>query len=286
MTLAQHLHAAAVCLAQAGVASSTLEAELLLRHCLQLSRSALFLQAQRTLQPEEEAQFQELVARRCRREPLQYLVGSCEFWSLDFHVSPAALIPRPESEFLVTHALNTLAGADQIPHNILDLCTGSGVLAVVLAQEFPQAHIQALDLSWEALQLARHNIEYHGLTERIHLICADLLTCFAPSPLFDLIVTNPPYIKAVDIPTLEPEVRDWEPHLALSGGPTGMDCITQIFESGAAYLQEGGWIFMEIGADLEQEVLHSIHAVDCYDQIQVLADWAGLPRVAQARKVR
>ncbi len=286
MTLAQHLHAAAVCLAQAGVASSTLEAELLLRHCLQLSRSALFLQAQRMLQPEEEAQFQELVARRCRRKPLQYLVGSCEFWSLDFHVSPAALIPRPESEFLVTHALNTLAGADQIPHNILDLCTGSGVLAVVLAQEFPQAHIQALDLSWEALQLARHNIEYHGLTERIHLICADLLTCFAPSPLFDLIVTNPPYIKAVDIPTLEPEVRDWEPHLALSGGPTGMDCITQIFESGAAYLQKGGWIFMEIGADLEQEVLHSIHAVDCYDQIQVLADWASLPRVAQARKVR
>ena len=286
MQVQQLLKTAAADLAAAGVTESELEAALLLQGCLDVSRTQLFLLCDQHVDLDQQRQFQEFVARRCRREPLQYILGSCEFWSLDFTVNPAVLIPRPETEFLLEHVLATLArDRDNARHNFLDLCTGSGVIAVVLATEFEQAALTAADYSPEALAVARKNIRRHGLAERINLLCADLLTAFRSGPLFDVIVSNPPYVLAGDLPGLEPEVRDWEPELALSGGQTGLDVIDRICRSAVGYLRPGGWLFMEIGADIKEPVEAAFSASGRYEQVQVVRDWSAKPRVLQARFV-
>ncbi|MCI5131756.1 MAG: peptide chain release factor N(5)-glutamine methyltransferase [Candidatus Electrothrix sp. EH2] len=283
----QLLAAATASLAEAGIEDSPLEAELLLRHCLGVSRSRLFLLRDQPVAPETEQRFRELLGRRCLREPLQYILGSCEFWSLEFSVSPAVLIPRPETEFLLEHCLSTLQQHENNsgqPQCILDLCTGSGVIAVVLAKEFPLSKIIAGDFSQQALAAARKNISRHNLEKQIHLLCADLLTAFPCTPLFDLIVSNPPYIKAGDITELAPEVRDWEPHSALSGGKSGLDSIARICRDALPLLQSGGWLFMEIGADIGPEAEQVFFKSGGYENIKVVPDWAGRPRVVQARR--
>ncbi len=286
MQVQQLLKTAAAALAEAGIEDSKLEAELLLRDCLGVSRSSLFLQHDQQVKPNLEQRFQDVLTRRCRREPLQYILGSCEFWSLDFHVAPAVLIPRPETEFLLEHVFSTLGfERDSSALTFLDLCTGSGVVGVVLAMEFAHASVTAVDFSPDALAVARKNILRHGLEERINLICADLLTGFRSSQVFDVIVTNPPYVKVCDLSGLEPEVRDWEPELALSGGETGMDVINRICEEAFHHLKPGGWLFMEIGADIGEQVEHVFAASNRYEQVSVVQDWAGRPRVLQAKLV-
>ena len=248
MRVQQLLKTGTDALAGAGVMESSLEAELLLRGCLKVSRSRLFLLHDQQVDPGCEQRFQEFLLRRCRREPLQYILGSIEFWSLEFNVSPAVLIPRPETEFLLEHVLATLGHEEAGPEPFfLDLCTGSGVIAVVLALEFTGAAVMAVDCSADALVQARQNIVLHDLTERINLLCADLLSSFQSGRIFDVIVTNPPYVLAGDLASLEPEVRDWEPELALSGGEKGMDVIDRICHAAVAHLKVGGWLFMEIG---------------------------------------
>ncbi|MBW1750004.1 MAG: peptide chain release factor N(5)-glutamine methyltransferase [Deltaproteobacteria bacterium] len=283
MQVQQLLKTAAATLAEAGVEDSRLEAELLLRDCLGVPRSHLFLLHDQQVKPKLEQRFQEYITRRYRREPLQYILGSCEFWSLDFHVDPAVLIPRPETEFLLEHVFFTLGFKRDLPGlKILDLCTGSGVVGVVLAMEFDHAAVTAVDYSPDALAVARENIVYHGLEERINLVCADLLIGFKSDQVFDVIVTNPPYVKACDLSGLEPEVRDWEPELALSGGETGMDVINRICDDACCYLKPGGWLFMEIGADIGAQVKHVFAASERYEQVKIVNDWAGRPRVLQA----
>lgn len=280
MNIPQLLKDAAAALAQAGVEDSSLEAELLLRHCLSLSRSGLFLRQNETVLPEQAAQLSALLHRRCLREPLQHILGSSEFWGMDFLVSPAVLIPRPETEFLVEHVLSIL----QSPRRVLDLCTGSGAIAAVLAKELPAAQVIASDCSLAALAMAQANLRRHGLEDRVSLLGADLLTAFRPAPLFDLIISNPPYIKSGDIAALQPEVRDWEPHLALSGGPSGMDAINILCAEAAQILRPDGWLFMEIGADISAETEQALAAAGQYEEIRIISDWAGRPRVAQARR--
>ncbi len=287
MRVQQLLNITVSSLKEAHIEDSWLEAELLLRHCLEVSRSELFLLHDHPVSSERQLQFRELLRRRCLREPLQYIFGSCEFWSLEFHVTPAVLIPRPETEFLLEHTFSTIAQDGNIkPRSVLDLCTGSGVIAVVLAKELAQAVVTAVDCSSEALAVARKNISRHGLTERIQLLCADLLTGFHPAPLFDLIVTNPPYIKADDLLTLEPEVRDWEPELALSGGDSGLDSIERIRRNAACCLRPGGWLFMEIGADIGEAVELAFFEDNHYERVKVVRDWAGRQRVLQARRTK
>lgn len=286
MQVHQLLKTAAVSLAEAGVEESRLEAELLLQGCLGVSRSRLFLLHDQQVESEQEQRFQEFLSRRCLREPLQYILGSCEFWSLEFYVTPAVLIPRPETEFLLEHVFSTLArDRGRSARNFLDLCTGSGVIAVVVAREFEQATVTAVDYSLDALAVARKNIDRYGLAERIDLVCADLLTPFRDEGVFDVIVSNPPYVIAGDLPGLEPEVRDWEPELALSGGETGMDVIDRICRGAVHHLKPGGWLFMEIGADIGEPVAHVFTASSRYEQVKVVQDWAGRPRVLQAKVV-
>lgn len=286
MRVQQLLKNAADVLSGAGFDECRLEAELLLQGCLNVSRSRLFLLYDQQVDPEQEQLFNEFVFRRCRREPLQYILGCCEFWSLDFYVTPAVLIPRPETEFLLEHMFSTLVLERDIPGlKVLDLCTGSGVIAVVLAREYNHAAVTAADYSPDALTLAQKNIARHGLAERINLICADLFTSFRIDQVFDVIVTNPPYVIAGDLPGLEPEVRDWEPELALSGGKSGMDIIEKICRDAVHHLKPGGWLFMEIGADLEEPVEYTFTSSGRYEQVRIVQDWAGRPRVLQAKFV-
>ncbi len=284
MQVQQLLKIGAAALAKAGVDESELTAELLLRGCLGVSRSRLFLLHDQQVTRIREQRFYAFVNRRCEREPLQYILGSCEFWSLDFYVSPAVLIPRPETEFLLEHVITTLElDKEAAQPLVLDLCTGSGVIAVVLAREFPHACVIAADCSAAALEQAGKNVVCHGLTDRISLICADLLSPFAEEQVFDLIVSNPPYVLAGDLAGLAPEVREWEPELALSGGEKGMDVIVRICRQAADHLKVGGWLFMEIGADIEGPVLAVFSQSDRYEQVRVVRDWAGRPRVLQAK---
>ena len=284
MRVQQLLKSAAVTLADSGVESSTLEAELLLRDCLGKTRSGLYLSLDQQIDETIEKKYRDFLDRRCLREPLQYILGSCEFWSLDFSVTPDVLIPRPETEFLLEQVLSVTGREEGFsPQKILDLCTGSGIIAVVLAREFCTASILAVDCSPKALAVAGKNINFHRVDQRINLLCSDLLSGLTRNSMFDIIVCNPPYVKLYDISGLEPEVRDWEPKLALSGGVSGMDIIGKICTQASSHLHRGGWLFVEIGADLEETVLGVFRSSGRYEQVRVVKDWAGNPRVLQAK---
>ncbi len=285
MRVQQLLDNASNLLADAGVEDSQLEAELLLRDCLHVTRSRLFLMADQIVTHDKQQQFQEFLQRRCQREPLQYILGSCEFWSLDFFVTPAVLIPRPETEFVLEHVFSILAAENWKPKKVLDLCAGSGVISVVLAQELEDVVVTAVDCFLDTLAVAQKNIRLHGFEDRIFPVCADLLSGLRPKPVFDVIVSNPPYVKAGDLAGLEPEVRDWEPKAALSGGATGMDIIERICRDTVQCLKPGGWLFMEIGADIGDPVEQIFMASGYYEQVKIEPDWAGKPRVLQAKLV-
>lgn len=267
-------------LGAAGIEDAPLEARLLFEHCSGMGRTAQLLHGSDAVDATTHQVFLSLVARRAQRQPLQYLIGSQPFWSFDLHVSPAVLIPRPETEFLLEQVLDTCIG--QRIHLALDLCTGSGAIALVLAKELG-CRVVASDLSEAALQVARHNIRHQGFTEHITPVASDLFSGLQPP--FDLIVSNPPYIVEAEIDTLQPEVARAEPRLALSGGGDGLDSIRRIIAVAPAYLRPGGWLFMEIGADQQQTVGALLHeAGHSFDQSDILLDYAGRPRVARARR--
>ncbi len=222
--------------------------------------------------------------RRCLREPLQYIFGSLEFWSREFAVSPDVLVPRPETEFLLEHALAMVRQGSGPPRLALDLCTGSGIIAVILALEL-SCPVLAVDCSPAALAVARRNVLRHRVGDRVMLFCADLFSALPTRPCLDLVLSNPPYVAERELETLEPEVRQWEPRIALAGGPDGLDVIRRIAAGCAACLRPGGWLFMEIGYDQGQAVsdLFSSPGLGFVD-VAVLPDLGGRPRVLQARK--
>lgn len=261
-----------------GIEDANLEAQLLFEHCTGMGRTAQLLHGADEIDATTQQTFLAMIARRAQRQPLQYLTGSQSFWSFDLHVSPAVLIPRPETEFLLEQVLDTCIG--QRVDLALDLCTGSGAIALVLAKELG-CRVVASDLSELALQVAQRNVQQQGLEERIALVRSDLFSGMQPP--FDLIVTNPPYIAEGEIDTLQPEVALAEPRLALSGGADGLDCIRRIIDGTPTYLRPGGWLFMEIGADQQQAVSALLHgAADSFVRIDILKDYAGRPRVARA----
>ena len=235
-TIGALIEEATVCLKTAGVESARWDAERLLAHQLEESRLALYAYPERRINSETEAVFARTVRRRSAREPLQYLVGYQEFWGILFKVGRDVLIPRPESELLVEAVLE-LKKDGRLPEklNIVDIGTGSGCLAVSLAKEFPKSRVYATDLSEKALLAAKENADKNGVGDRIRFLPGDL---FAPLRLhglagrFDLIVSNPPYIPKVAMANLQPEVRDYEPPLALDGGPDGLRFHDLLLSSG------------------------------------------------------
>ena len=280
MNIDDLLATGALQLARAGIEDADLDARLLFQHLTAMTRSQLVLHCKQSVDDRTIKQYRQLVLQRSQRIPLQYLTGSQEFWSLDFLVSPAVLIPRPETEFLLERVLAACPPGCGISY-ALDLCTGSGVIAVVLAKELG-CPVIAVDLSEAALAVAAINLSRHQVTHQVALVCGDLFAALNHVQKFDLIVSNPPYIADEQIGQLEPEVRVAEPYLALSGGPTGLGMIERIAARAAGYLHPGGWIFLEIGAD-QKNAVEALFKAQQYDEVRVINDWAGRPRVLQAR---
>jgi release factor glutamine methyltransferase len=280
------LQEAAAALEGAGIESARSEAELLLGYCLEKTRTALYLAGNQCLSGSECQRFSELIKRRLQREPVAYITGEREFFSLNFLVTPAVLIPRPETEFLIESAL-ARRNRDLPPGAILDLCCGSGVIAIVLARELGRS-VVALDISAEALAIARQNAIRHKVAQRVALVQGDLSCCFSGASPFSLVVSNPPYVCREDIEQhLEPEVSGYEPHLALDGGTTGLDQIERICSLLPALLRPGGDCFIEIGC-AQGAALRSLLADSVRQQIfapvTILQDYSGRDRVAHIRR--
>jgi len=249
------LHSACLRLGKAGIEDPEIDAALLLGHCLEKSRTALYLMGEESISKEIKKQFLILLQRREQREPLAYILGVQEFWSLDFLVSPDVLIPRPETELLIETAIKVWRESPQPSGRILDLCCGSGVIAIVLAKELGRK-VLAIDLSMKAIVTARENAKRHGVSHLVDFLQSDLLSALAPVPCFSLVVSNPPYVSQQDIEGgLQPEVGRYEPHLALNGGDKGLEIIKRIDEELRQRMLPGADLFMEIGADQGVDIL-------------------------------
>jgi release factor glutamine methyltransferase len=256
------------------------DAELLLLRITGHDRTFLLTHPEHALTDEQLAQYDTFIARRKAHEPIQYILGEQEFYGLTFAVTPAVLIPRPETEHLV-EALLARVPHDR-PLSIADIGTGSGAIAVALAHILPQTRIAALDISESALAVARRNAETHHVADRIRFLCSDLLTAVAGES-FDAIVSNPPYVAEADRATLEPQVRDYEPASALFAGPTGLDIYQRLIPQVRAALKPGGWLLMEIGQGQREALTHLLSA---WSDVTFIDDLQGIPRVACARQLR
>jgi len=267
--------------------SARSDAELLLLHSLRISRATLLAHPGREVSAREQAAFQALIDRRMRCEPVQYITGRQEFYGLLLEVTPAVLIPRPETEHLVEAVLHLLP-ADR-PVRIADVGTGSGAIAIALAAHLPQARITALDLSTAALGVAAANAATHGVEGRIQLLHSDLLTALeSESPAtqgeahsFDAIVSNPPYVPESDGPGLHPQVRDHEPATALFAGADGLEIYRRLIPQAWIALRSGGLLALEIGHG-QRNALSDL--LSGWIEVHFHQDLAGIPRVAVARK--
>lgn len=285
MTVGELTHKSILALQAAHIPDAGLEISFLLGHLLKRNRAQLLLAAAEEVPADIQQIFEACLQRRLKHEPLSYIIGEQEFWSLPFLVSPAVLIPRPETEFLLETTLKVLGEAGDSPSRILDLGAGSGVISVVLAREIPRARVFGVDLSFAALQVARNNAIRHKVADRVHLLNSDWLQAVNLRSRFDLAVSNPPYVDPATFPDLEPEVVFHEPHLALHGGEKGLAVIAGIGDHLHSVLRQGAWFFMEIGADQGEAALDLFAAGGQYGNLAVHDDYAGRARVLQARKI-
>ncbi len=287
VTLRSVLREAAETLSSNHIEQTRLESGILLAHVLGLRKEDIIIYSEQELTDPQEEKFQQLVERRCRKEPLAYIVGHREFWSLEFKVNPKVLIPRPETEGVVERLLN-LAGDETSEKVIrmLDVGTGSGILAIVAALEFPKARITAVDNSGDALEVARENALRHQVAERIEFLEMDLMRDWdlPKNDLYDYILSNPPYITSRELKQLMPDVRDYEPREALDGGPDGLACYRCIVANAFPYLKPGGHLIFEVGDDQAEPVQQSLQAHGGLDEIEIVQDLSGRDRVVSARR--
>ncbi len=274
-------------LSQMGVESARLDAELLLGRVMGWGREKLYLNYEVPLGTHGRAMYHFFLRRRARREPISYITGQREFWSLDFLVTPEVLVPRAETELLIEVVLEVLGQVHKnFPLKVLDLGTGSGAIAVSLAKEWGDIEIWAGDLSREALEIARTNAARQGVKEKIHFFQGDLFESFRGQlGFFHVVVSNPPYVRRDEMQNLPPEVRDWEPRLAWDGGLDGLDLYRRIIQEGHLYLTDGGFMVLEIGADMRDKVSRLFTGVGTYSESSVFQDYAGRDRVFVARKL-
>ncbi len=267
-----------------GAESPRLDAEVMLAHVLEYERVQLYTHFEEVVGDAPRAAYRDLVKRRADGAPVAYLVGRKEFYSLRFDVSPAVLIPRPETEYLVLGFLEAAKGLES--PRAVDVGTGSGCLAVACVKHHPTAAFTAIDVSPDALAVARKNAERHGVAERVEFLQGDLLAAVADRPPFDLIVSNPPYIPSGDLAGLEPNVRDFEPWLALDGGVDGLELIERLAEQAVPLLKPGGRLMMEIGAGQDDDVRDLLSRHPEYQLLPTVRDLQGHPRVVHAARAR
>jgi release factor glutamine methyltransferase len=271
-------------LAAAGIESSHLDAQLLMAEAAGITRESV-VTGSIDLSPAILKKFDALIARREKREPVAYIVGHKEFFSLDFEVTPAVLIPRPETEFVVTAALECIAGKANA--RVLDIGTGSGAIAIAIAVNAPSAQITAVDISPDALTVASRNARRHRVEDRVTLRrsdCFDILDAGPALGTFDVIVSNPPYLHDAEVAALEPEVRGYEPRIALNGGAGGLDILQRIAIGTRAHLETNGELIVEVGEGHAGDVVKLVERAGLR-VVSVINDLAGYPRVVRARKI-
>lgn len=272
---------------QAGFSRPDLEAAVLMEAALDVTRAGLVLAADRVLTDDEIHAVRRMVSRRLAHEPVSYITGRREFWSRPFAVTSSVLVPRPETEVLIERVLDV---RDQLPPGpLLDLGVGSGVILITLLLEMDSRKGVGVDCSIAALAIARENGSRHGLDDRVQWVVTDWFDGLMPSRRFALITSNPPYIARDCLAGLPEDVRR-EPRVALDGGRRGLESLSVIIQKSAAYLLPGGYLFMEIGADQETEVLELLRCPSgqngspLFSDATVYPDYAGRPRVAGARR--
>jgi release factor glutamine methyltransferase len=265
-----------------GLEQPRADAEVLLAHTLGIGRVQLYLDYDKPLSPEELARFRGFIRRRAAYEPAQYITGKQEFWSLDFEVTPSVLIPRPETEVLVEKALEIRGDRHCL---VLDVGTGSGAIAVALAHERKGIRVIAADKSWSAIEVARRNAVRNAVAEQIFFVVTDLFNAFEPRPLFDLIVSNPPYVSDTELLDLAPEIANYEPHSALrGGGKSGLALIRKILEEFHDYLKPEGSLLVEIGRG-QAEILEEGILAELGGKFEFIEDYSGIRRVLHVRGI-
>jgi release factor glutamine methyltransferase len=276
VTLGDALARATARLAEAGIESARLEAELLLaRACDDCARALLYAELDRELNEEQETAFGANIGRREKREPLAYVLGEWGFRRLTLKTDRRALIPRPETEVVVERALEHIRGLDE--PRVLDVGTGTGAIALAIADELPSAQVTAMDVSDDALSLARENLELTGVNGRVRLVEHDLTSGLGEHD-YDLVVSNPPYVEPDELPTLQPEVRDGEPHVALvAAGAT-----EELARAATEALRPGGWLVLETAAGAGDRVESLLTELGFAD-VAITPDLAGRDRVAEGR---
>ena len=265
--------------ASKGLENARLQAELLLAAVLDVKRLDLYLQFERPLHSSEVDRYREYVRQRLQRVPVQYITGVAAFRHLELTVTPAVLIPRPETEVLVDVALELLSEDGRV----LDLCCGSGAVALSLAQEAAVAEVVAADVSDAALEVAKANGQRCGLAERVEWHCGDLFAPLCGTEPFDLVVANPPYVRRDDLAQLAPEVRDHEPHLALDGGEDGLVYYRRIAQEAADFIRPGGYLLLEVGDGQSAAVEDILAQSERLTEVQIRPDLNQIPRVVIAR---
>jgi release factor glutamine methyltransferase len=297
-TVGDALRAASSRLRAKGSRSPRLDAELLMAAALGIDRLGLFRMPERELASEELERFERCLRRREACEPIAYIRGRRAFRTLELEVTPAVLIPRPETETLVDVALEALAGisapADPAPGGAaahgafepltLDVGTGSGCIALALAAENPFVRVVAVDVDAAAVEVARRNAARLGLGSRVHILESDFFAALPPAQLFDLVVSNPPYIPAAEYESLEPNVREYEPRLALYGGEDGLDAYRRLVPATRERLRPGGVLAVEVGAGQAPAVRALFATAGSFEPACVQPDLGGVPRVVHARR--
>jgi release factor glutamine methyltransferase len=286
LTVLEGIKRSAEFLAKKGVESPRLEAELLLAHILGLKRMQLYLSFERELTEAETNAYREGILRRSQREPLQHIIGSASFCGFEIKVNKTVLVPRPETELLAETGWKFLtqisAGADAGPL-ALDFGTGSGCLPIALARHCPNVKIHATDISSDSLEQAAANASINGVSDRIEFHQGDGFAAIPSDLRFDLIISNPPYIPTAEIATLEPEVRDFDPHQALDGGADGLNFYRRLATQAAALLKAGGKMMFEFG-DGQAESIRKILETENWVVEAIVEDYTRRPRIMVAKR--
>jgi len=258
-----------------------MNAETLLMFVLGVNRAYLYAHPERELTAEEQSGYEEAIAQRASGVPSQYITGHQEFWGLDFIVSPAVLIPRPETEHLVETVLELAREVDR--PKVVDVGTGSGCIVLALANELPGAEMYAVDLSADALEIAHANAARLRLDSRVKFLQSDVLGVLAEIHDFDFVVSNPPYVGKNEADKVQRSVFEYEPRMAVFSGDSGLDVIRPLIAQAHAGLKPGGWLAMEIGYSMRDMVLELL-SLTMWDEPNVVSDLQGIPRVIAARK--
>lgn len=269
-------------LREAGVRDPQFEAELLIRHCLRMDRTRFLTSQQERITKEQIDAVEALCRRRARHEPIQYMFGEQEFYGREFQVGPGVLIPRPETEILIEQVLQ-FAGRiwpDGEKLDVADIGTGSGAIALTLASERPHWQVTTVDLSEDAIAIAKRNAERLHVIGRVRFLQGDLTEpLLTKGEQLDILVSNPPYIPSSDVDQLDSEVRDYEPRLALDGGADGLDCYRRLCASLPGLLREKALVAFEIGIHQERDVARLLLDSGVIDEVQIVPDLAGIDRV-------